>query len=42
MNMGPGKHLKGRTLLGGVIKPEEVREPADVCIGGQLALTDVL
>nr|UOO00980.1 long-chain acyl-CoA dehydrogenase [Ganoderma lucidum] len=23
MNMGPGKHLKGRTLLGGVIKPEE-------------------
>ncbi|RPD61123.1 acyl-CoA dehydrogenase NM domain-like protein [Lentinus tigrinus ALCF2SS1-7] len=23
MTMGPGKHLKGRTLLGGVIKPEE-------------------
>ncbi|KAG5341015.1 hypothetical protein C0989_012219 [Termitomyces sp. Mn162] len=23
MRLGPGKHLKGRTLLGGVIKPEE-------------------
>ncbi|KAI0787905.1 acyl-CoA dehydrogenase NM domain-like protein [Fomes fomentarius] len=23
MIMGPGKHLKGRTLLGGVVKPEE-------------------
>lgn len=23
MRMGPGKHLKGRTLLGGVVKPEE-------------------
>ncbi|KAI0370328.1 acyl-CoA dehydrogenase NM domain-like protein [Pilatotrama ljubarskyi] len=23
MTMGPGKHLKGRTLFGGVIKPEE-------------------
>ena len=42
MNMGPGKHLKGRTLLGGVIKPEEVRNPVDVCIGDQPALTDGL
>lgn len=25
MRMGPGKHLKGRTLMGGVVKPEEVR-----------------
>jgi hypothetical protein len=24
MRMGPGKHLKGLTLLGGVVKPEEV------------------
>ncbi|KAG5642617.1 hypothetical protein DXG03_002487 [Asterophora parasitica] len=23
MRLGPGKHLKGRTLLGGVVKPEE-------------------
>lgn len=23
MRLGPGKHLKGRTLLGGVITPEE-------------------
>ena len=24
MRMGPGKHLKGRTLMGGIVKPEEV------------------
>lgn len=24
MRMGPGKHLKGRTLMGGLVKPEEV------------------
>lgn len=23
MRLGPGKHLQGRTLLGGVVKPEE-------------------
>ena len=23
MRLGPGKHLKGKTLLGGVVKPEE-------------------
>lgn len=23
MRLGPGKHLKGRSLLGGVVKPEE-------------------
>ncbi|KAJ7590832.1 acyl-CoA dehydrogenase/oxidase [Mycena floridula] len=23
MRLGPGKHLKGRTLLGGIVKPEE-------------------
>ena len=23
MRLGPGKHLKGRTLLGGVVTPEE-------------------
>jgi hypothetical protein len=23
MRLGPGRHLKGRTLLGGVITPEE-------------------
>lgn len=25
MRMGPGKHLKGLTLMGGIITPEEVR-----------------
>jgi hypothetical protein len=25
MRAGPGKHLKGLTLLGGVVKPEEAR-----------------
>ena len=25
MRMGPGKHLKGLTLVNGIIKPEEVR-----------------
>ena len=25
MRLGPGKHLKGRTLFDGVVKPEEVR-----------------
>ena len=24
MRMGPGKHLKGRKLMGGLVKPEEV------------------
>lgn len=23
MRLGPGKHLKGRTLMGGIVKPEE-------------------
>lgn len=23
MRLGPGKHLQGRTLMGGVVKPEE-------------------
>ena len=26
MRMGPGKRLKGRTLMGGIVKPEEVRD----------------
>jgi hypothetical protein len=25
MRLGPGKHLKGRKLMGGLVKPEEVR-----------------
>ena len=24
MRAGPGKHLKGLTLMGGIVKPEEV------------------
>ena len=23
MRLGPGKHLKGRSLMGGIVKPEE-------------------
>jgi len=23
MRLGPGKHLKGRTLIGGIVKPEQ-------------------
>ncbi len=23
MRLGPGKHLEGRTLMGGIVKPEE-------------------
>lgn len=23
MRQGPGKHLRGRTLMGGLVKPEE-------------------
>lgn len=23
MRLGPGKHLKGRKLMGGIVKPEE-------------------
>lgn len=26
MRLGPGPHLKGRTLMGGIVKPEEVRQ----------------
>ena len=25
MRTGPGKHLKGLTLMGGIVKPEEVK-----------------
>lgn len=25
MRLGPGKHLKGRKLMGGIVQPEEVR-----------------
>lgn len=25
MRLGPGKHLQGLTLMGGAVKPEEVR-----------------
>lgn len=24
MRLGPGKHLEGRELMGGIVKPEEV------------------
>ena len=32
MRAGPGKHLKGLTLLGGIVKPEEARLYFWLCI----------
>lgn len=32
MRIGPGRHLKGRTLMGGVITPEEFDHFHEVCI----------
>ena len=32
MRMGPGKHLQGRTLMNGLVKPEEVRGEMTLCI----------
>lgn len=32
MRLGPGKHLQGRTLLGGVIKTEEYDHFHEVCM----------
>lgn len=29
MRLGPGEHLKGRVLMNGTVKPEEVREMFD-------------
>lgn len=26
MRLGPGKHIKGLTLMGGIVTPEEVRD----------------
>jgi len=31
MRLGPGKHLKGRTLMGGLVKPEEYDYFHEVC-----------
>ena len=36
MRLGPGKHLKGKTLLGGVITPEEFDHFHEVSIGASL------
>lgn len=32
MRLGPGKHLKGRVLMGGIVKPEEFDYFHEVCI----------
>ena len=32
MRLGPGKHLKGRTLFGGLVKPEEVGDPGSFIV----------
>ena len=36
MRLGPGKHLKGLTLMGGAVTPEEVREYPPPSYGRQL------
>ncbi len=36
MRLGPGKHLKGRTLMGGIVKPEEFDYFHEVNHGGML------
>ncbi|KAI0035417.1 acyl-CoA dehydrogenase NM domain-like protein [Vararia minispora EC-137] len=37
MRMGPGKHLKGRTLMGGLVKPEEFDYFHELIISQELA-----
>ncbi|KAF4616119.1 hypothetical protein D9613_011485 [Agrocybe pediades] len=37
MRLGPGKHLKGRTLLGGVVKPEEFDYFHEAIINSELS-----
>ncbi len=32
MRAGPGKHLKGLTLMGGIVKPEEARLYFQLCM----------
>lgn len=32
MRLGPGKHLKGRMLMGGIVKPEQVSGVLDSCV----------
>lgn len=34
MRLGPGKHLEGRVLMGGIVKPEKVRFKATPDNGG--------
>lgn len=37
MRMGPGPHLKGRTLLGGLVKPEEFDYFHELIMGQETA-----
>ncbi|PIL29791.1 hypothetical protein GSI_07997 [Ganoderma sinense ZZ0214-1] len=37
MRMGPGKHLKGRTLMGGIVKPEEFDYFHELIINQEIA-----
>jgi hypothetical protein len=32
MRLGPGKHLKDRTLMDGVVSPEEVSSPSSLSL----------
>jgi hypothetical protein len=38
MRLGPGKHLKGKTLMNGVISPEEFNYFHEVCFFRSLIL----
>jgi hypothetical protein len=43
MRMGPGKHLKGLTLMNGLVKPEEFNYFHEVCrVNGTLRLFLIL
>ena len=37
MRMGPGKHLKGLTLMGGIVKPEEFDYFHEMIMGQETA-----
>lgn len=37
MRQGPGKHLKGRSLFGGIVKPEEFDYFHEMVINQELA-----
>ena len=42
MRMGPGKHLKGRTLMNGLVKPEEFDYFHEVSLSKLFTFKDVI